>query len=347
MLEVFLSAKNGRIMSEIRDVDIPEPGPDEVLVQVVATDSNPKDWKVLMGRDQPLDSGDDIAGIVHKVGSNVIEYKPGDRVAAFHKMSAPHGSYAEYAIAPASTTFILPPSISFEEGATLPLAAMTAALGLYQSLGLPTPWNPVPDGKLFPVLIYGGATSVGAFALKLAKLSNLNPIITVAGDSQEFVESLNAAHHIIDYRKRNVVGDILNALGGTKLYHAFDVTCDHGSWDHIIQVLSGNPGAHIDMLDIPSGGISLPENLVLSRTYVASAYGSAHKMRTAKQAAEDGDFAYIFYRYLTLLLQNNRFSGHPYEIRPGGLTAVKDGIQDLYDRKIHAKKVVYRYLTNP
>lgn len=73
-----------------------------------------------------------MAGIVEAVGRDVFEYKPGDRVAAFHRMGDRGGGYAEYAIAPASTTFILPPNIPFEAGAGLPLSFMTAALALYQ-----------------------------------------------------------------------------------------------------------------------------------------------------------------------------------------------------------------------
>jgi NADPH2:quinone reductase len=72
--------------------------------------------------------------------------------------------HAEYAIAPASTTFHLPSNISFEEGATLLLASMTAAVALFQHLRLPSPWKPVPQGQTFPVLIYGGASAVGSYA---------------------------------------------------------------------------------------------------------------------------------------------------------------------------------------
>ena len=60
------------------------------------------------------DQGDDVAGVVHEVGSNVTEFKPGDRVAAFHEMRTPHGSYGEYAIAWDHTTFHLPEKTSFE-----------------------------------------------------------------------------------------------------------------------------------------------------------------------------------------------------------------------------------------
>ena len=61
-----------------------------------------------------INQGDDIAGIVHEVGENVTEFRPGDRVAAFHQMMAPHGSWAEYAVSWAHTTFHLPKTTSFE-----------------------------------------------------------------------------------------------------------------------------------------------------------------------------------------------------------------------------------------
>lgn len=62
----------------------------------------------------PANQGDDISGIVHEVGEGVSEFKKGDRVAAFHEMMSPHGSYAEYALSWAHTTFPLPPNVSFE-----------------------------------------------------------------------------------------------------------------------------------------------------------------------------------------------------------------------------------------
>jgi NADPH:quinone reductase-like Zn-dependent oxidoreductase len=63
---------------------------------------------------EETNSGDDIAGIVHKVGSNVYEFKPGDRVASFHEMRTTGGSFAEYALGWQHTTFHLPKKVSFE-----------------------------------------------------------------------------------------------------------------------------------------------------------------------------------------------------------------------------------------
>ena len=80
----------------------------------------------------------EIAGFVHKVGSNVTEFHLGDRIAAFH----------------------IPNTTSFEEAAAIPLAAMTAAVGLYIRLGLPQPFTPAKKQLLF--VVCGAASAVGA-----------------------------------------------------------------------------------------------------------------------------------------------------------------------------------------
>jgi NADPH:quinone reductase-like Zn-dependent oxidoreductase len=80
--------------------------------------SNPKDWKLPNLFGDAINQGDDIAGIVEKVGANVFEFKPGDRVAAFHEMRTPGGSYAEYAIAWQHTTFHIPAETTFEGQST-------------------------------------------------------------------------------------------------------------------------------------------------------------------------------------------------------------------------------------
>ena len=61
-----------------------------------------------------MNHGDDIAGVIHSVGQNVSEFKPGDRVAALHELVAPNGAFAEYSMAPAYTTFHIPTQTSFE-----------------------------------------------------------------------------------------------------------------------------------------------------------------------------------------------------------------------------------------
>ncbi|KAE9379911.1 putative zinc binding dehydrogenase [Stipitochalara longipes BDJ] len=356
-VEYIISGKP-TIKTTRRVVSIPQPQADEVLIKVIATGSNPKDWKASQRHEEGegLNQGDDIAGEVVKVGSNVFEFVPGDRVAAFHRLWQPHGSYAQYSIAPATTTFRLPPNISYEGAATIPLAAMTAALALYQSLKLPLPWNPATSEK--GILIYGGASAVGAFALQFAKLSGLSPIVAVAGNGIEFVKSLNAATHIIDYRRGKVVEDIQAALNGTTLNCAFDAISYNKSYETIAQTLgvtSGGVEAYVDVVDVPADDRANPDaanwkwpaGITVTCTLVSSAYGAPHGHRTEEQAKTDRDFAYAFYRYISLLLAEGRFKPHPYEVLPNGLDSVAEGIQRLFDRSVSAKKLVYRVLDTP
>ena len=89
------------ISAIIRDVDIPTP--------------EPKDWKLPKWQpDSVINQGDDIAGYVEAVGEGVQNFRKGDKVAAFHQMGSPHGSYGEYAIAWEYTTFHLTEKTSFE-----------------------------------------------------------------------------------------------------------------------------------------------------------------------------------------------------------------------------------------
>jgi NADPH:quinone reductase-like Zn-dependent oxidoreductase len=122
------------LYTSIHEVPIPEPGPDEMVIKVVVTGSNPKglllprsiyhdssnshpDWDHLTSMNVSLNSGDDIAGVIHSLGSNVQrtnEFRIGDKVAAFHPMMAPHGAFAEYAVAPQHTVLKIPEGTSFE-----------------------------------------------------------------------------------------------------------------------------------------------------------------------------------------------------------------------------------------
>jgi NADPH:quinone reductase-like Zn-dependent oxidoreductase len=105
---------------QIVDSQVPEPNDDQVLVKVVIAGSNPKDYKLPEMRDLTTNSGDDLAGIIEKVGANVFEFRPGDRVAALHEITTGGGAYAEYSLAPQHTTFHIPKETSFEGKATFP-----------------------------------------------------------------------------------------------------------------------------------------------------------------------------------------------------------------------------------
>jgi NADPH2:quinone reductase len=284
-------------------------------------------------KDVHVNQGDDIAGYVYAVGKNVTEFKKGDRVAAFHEMIAPHGSYAEYAVSWSHATFHIPHSTSFEEAATIPLAAMTAALGMYQRLGLPEPWKPTKEN--IPLVIWGASAAVGSYALQLAQKSNIHPVICVAGRAQSHVQQFldpSKGDVCLDYREGEdaVVAKIKDALKGEKLVYAFDSVSEKGSYQAIIKVLE--PTGKITLVLPGMKYEEIPKSVEKSITSV----GSVFKDQT------DKDFAYIFFRYFGKGMAEGWFKAHPQEIIPGGLGGVQQALQNLKDGKASAVKYVFR-----
>ncbi|KAL6234841.1 hypothetical protein BDW75DRAFT_157204 [Aspergillus navahoensis] len=341
-------------VAKIVDSPIPEPNDDQVLIKVIVSGSNPKDWKVpdiaatgsssfsmFQAAKAGLNQGDDIAGIVEKVGSNVVEFKPGDRVAAFHEMCTPGGSYAEYGIAWSHTTFHLPKHITFEEAATIPLAALTAAVSLYAHHRLPPPWAPALNP--IPLIVYGASGAVGSYAIKLARNSNIHPIIAVAGKGSHYVESLidrSKGDTIVDYRQGveatvKGISTSLEQAGHTSVWHAIDAAIVPQSAEVLRGVVA--PGGQVDFI--------LPNDFdVAPAAKSVTSVGSVHKQ---PEFEDNEELGYIFSRYISRALQNGSLSGHPFEIRPGGLEGVEEALKDLKAGRASALKYVFRIADTP
>lgn len=99
----------------VHDAPIPTPSSHEILVKLVVAGTNPKDWMFPQVLGKAHNSGDDLAGVVEAVGSDVRGFRKGDRVAGMHKFPLPHGAFAEYAVLPDHMAFLLPGKVSFEE----------------------------------------------------------------------------------------------------------------------------------------------------------------------------------------------------------------------------------------
>ena len=279
---------------EIKDSPVPKPEPHHVLIKIVVSGSNPKDWKYPQYFGKSFNSGDDMAGYIEAVGSDVTGFNKGDRVAAFHQMRTDAGSFAEYGLAWADSTFHLPKQTSFEEAATIPLAAMTAVVGLYNRLGLPEPWTGGrKDGKVEdassstqtgPLLVYGAASAVGAFAIQLAKRSNIHPIIGVAGRGIPFVESLldkSAGDAVVDYRSGDeaVVSGIKAAAKGQPIRFCYDAVSEKNSYVNAANTLA--EGGKLTLV-LPGGKYDdLPKHVQHSITMVGDVHGPLTDLGTA------------------------------------------------------------------
>jgi NADPH:quinone reductase len=181
---------------EVVELELPEPGPDEVRVRIATSGVNPTDWKTRAGYSGRLPDGfqvphHDGAGVVDAVGSGVAGLAVGQRVwlylAAFGNR---YGTAAEYAVVPAARAVPLPDSASFELGACLGVPALTAA----HCLG----GDPEAlAGRT--VLVAGGAGAVGHYAIELAKHAGARVVATVSSDAKQALARDAGADLVVRY----------------------------------------------------------------------------------------------------------------------------------------------------
>ncbi|KAK6526498.1 hypothetical protein TWF694_005081 [Orbilia ellipsospora] len=338
----------------LSEIPIPKPGPHEVLIKVAVAGSNPKDWKLPEWMNQSGNFGDDLGGVVEEVGEGVYEVQKGDRVMAYRWYLNPAGAYAEYAIAFDFMTVKIPEKVSFEEVATIPLAYLTSVVALYKTLRLPVPW--VPATKPTPLVIYGAATAVGAFAIKLAKLSNIHPIIGVVGRGKEFAESLidrSKGDELVDYRNGNeaVVSGILEALkknGLEKADYVFDTVSEHGSVVDSLAVLSDKGRVTgVLPLNMEPKAKDLPKDIPWRMTSVAFAFATeweddSEEKKLGIASTSGREMSYVFLRWAIRGMNEGWFTAHPYEVVKGGLRGVEGGLKRLKEGKSSAVKFVAR-----
>lgn len=191
----------------IVEVDKPSPEAGEVLVKVRAVSVNAADWHVLRGK--PLFSratlgllrpkhqilGVDVAGQVEAVGGGVTGFTAGDQVYA-NLLDHGYGGFAEYVPVPVGVMALKPTTLSFEEAAAVPMAAVTALQGLGRH-------GDIRAGQ--QVLINGGSGGVGSFAVQLAKSSGAEVTAVTSTPNLELVRSLGA-DHAVDYTTTDALG---------------------------------------------------------------------------------------------------------------------------------------------
>jgi NADPH:quinone reductase-like Zn-dependent oxidoreductase len=205
---------------ELAEIDKPEPGEDEILVRVRAASVNPADWytltgplvaRVASGLRKPKSNrlGTDYAGEVEAVGANVTEFRPGDEV-----FGGRTGALAEYVAARADRGVVAkPPSLTFEEAAAVPIAALTALQALRDK-------GHVQAGQR--VLINGASGGVGTFAVQIAKVLDAEVTGVCSTGNVETARSLGA-DHVIDYTKDDFTRsdrryDVIADVAGSKTW---------------------------------------------------------------------------------------------------------------------------------
>lgn len=209
---------------KVKEVAIPQPTDNEVLVKVKTAGVNPLDNMITRGEVKlivpyafPLTMGNEMAGIVEKVGKNVIEFKTGDRVFARLPLNK-IGAFAEYVAVDKEALAHIPAYLSFAEASAVPLTGLTA----YQALKILQP----KAGKT--LFISGGTGGFGAMAIPIAKAFGLNVITNGNTANKERVMQLGA-DRFLDYKTEDYtrllsdVDYVIDTLGGKELEKQFTI----------------------------------------------------------------------------------------------------------------------------
>ncbi|TFY63381.1 hypothetical protein EVG20_g6344 [Dentipellis fragilis] len=314
------------------------PGAGEVLVKISVAAQNPTDWKSIdWGRTLPGQGvGVDLAGVIVAVGEGVTNVAVGERVAGWVPAHARVNTTAfrEYTIMNARPLIKVPDNVSDEEAATLPVAVATAATGMRRLTNYPqgAPYNRY-------VLVWGGSSSVGLFAIQLAHLSSSKVITTASPKNHELVKSYGA-DVAIDYHAPDVVEQIIKATGkqgGVDV--VFDAISEGGSVELSAKSLRPNGPRKIGVV-LPLKEEDLDPSVEYSLILCASLLGVEVKFfgRSYPRDERDAQFGLEFYEQITGWLRDGRFKGNPCTVWPGGLAGVQDGLAFMKSGKDRYKR---------
>jgi len=186
---------------ELREIERPEVGENDVLVRVRAAGSGPDVWHIMTGqpymaraalgfrRPKVRVRGWDVAGTVEAVGASVTDFRPGDEVMGV----AEGGSFAEYAVTSPDKLVPKPANLSFEQAAALPISGVTALQAVRDKAH-------VQPGQT--VLVIGAGGGVGTLAVQVAKAFGAHATGVASSSKLDLVRSIGA-DDVIDYTRED------------------------------------------------------------------------------------------------------------------------------------------------
>jgi NADPH:quinone reductase-like Zn-dependent oxidoreductase len=266
---------------EFEEIEKPTPADHEVLIKVRAASVNPFDchlvrgrpyiFRIMMGLRKPKITklGVDVAGQVETVGRKVTEFKPGDEVFGMCR-----GAFAEYVCTSESALVMKPDHATFEQAASVPVAALTALQALRDK-------GQIQTGQ--KVLINGAGGGVGSFAVQIAKSFGGDVTGVCSSRNVDMVRSIGA-DRVVDYTQEDFTKSgqrydlILDCVGNHSLSALRRVLNSQG----IYIIVGGPPGRFIGFL------IRLIKGLVLSR-FVSSKLVLARTKRSKEDLSILGD----------------------------------------------------------
>ncbi|TCD62190.1 hypothetical protein EIP91_007248 [Steccherinum ochraceum] len=332
---LFLESENGPYI--VKNVKTSDPGPGEVLVKVEAASLNPVDWKIHnFIKEFPLPIGCDSAGVVAQVGEGVTRVQVGDRVAHQGGYAVRIATFQEYTIIDEELVVKIPDSMSFDQAASIPVAVAAPAIGLYGDkvplggAGLIAPWQHGGHTEYAkkPILVMGGASSVGQYAIQFATISRFSPIITtVSPENKDLAASTGATHTLGRSLSPSTLADAVVAITSDPITVVFDAISTPETQEAAYKILA------------PGGTLVVVQDEAIKTKQddkkVVRVIASGHIPANAR-------FAKDLYAHLGDALASGEIKPCEVEILPGGLNGVAEGLERLKNGTVRAKKLVIR-----
>ena len=321
MKAVTLSKNGGPEVLELKDVKLGDPNSGEVLIKNEAIGLNYIDTYHRSGLypiELPSGIGIEGAGIIEKIGSDVEDFKIGDRVAY---ASMPIGSYATHRIFPTKKLIKVPNEIELENVVTLMTKGFTVFYLLHKTY-------PVKSGET--ILFHAAAGGVGQIFCQWAKSLGCNVIGTVGSDEKIEIAKANGCDHVINYSKENFeekVKEITNGIGVPVVYDGVGKKTFDGSIECLkirgMMVSFGNASGALDPCNVTKS--LAPKGLYLTRPSIA------HYTSTREELDEAANK--VFEMYISKKFSLNIFHKYP-------LNEIVKAHQDLEGRKILGPAVI-------
>ncbi|KAG4433088.1 hypothetical protein IFR05_011428 [Cadophora sp. M221] len=308
---------------EVKEAPYPSAEPNTVVVRNYAIAINPVDWKLqayaFLPLSYPAILGSDAAGVVVEVGSGVTNVVKGQRVIGYCAGTgigdSRYAGFQEYSIIPANAVAPVPDSISYEQGAVLPLAICTAAAGLYQKdhLNLPYPTDSIKHiGGT--ILIWGGSSSVGTASVQLARASGFEVISTASVHNHHLVKSLGASE-VFDHGRESIVEEIVTAFEGKQVVGILDCISEEETQRTCAEILiRGDALKKLLSLVLPAVD-GLPSGVTVNSLFATTILGNG--VATA-----------IWQEYIPKALQTGEFKPAPHALVVGtGLEFIQEAME--------------------
>jgi NADPH:quinone reductase-like Zn-dependent oxidoreductase len=309
------------------------PADNQILVKNHAVAINPIDAKLQTIAMYPLQYpavfGQDVAGEVVAVGTNVTRFRKGQRVignTSFASKRSQDKGFQLYTILQCNMASEIPAAVSMESAVVIPTGLSTAACALFQpdclNLQLPAV-SPTRESTEKMLLIWGGASSLGCSAIQLAVAAGYQVLTTASPKNFELVQRLGA-RHVFDYKSTSVVEDLVGVANGRSVVGAMDASGRAvGPCCEFVQRSTG-----VKFVAAVTGGFPTPPAGVKVKSVYAPSIADTH-VSTA-----------IYQDFLPRALESGAYVPAPEALVVGrGLESIQEAM-DLQSKGTSAQKVV-------